>query len=344
MNQTSTNEAFALGDLTSAIVDPWAWWRAALKDPKEIGRSLPVHEGEPNTGFYRVRYAKDKAFEPVAIWKEDGQWLAYRSGREANAADIWTSVCRHPVEYQAYLDALEGKGWPDDDAVVAKQVQPPEPTIGDNSGEVDEAEKLKDQIEAAVKGVDAYASIKDDETAAKAQSLRNRLNELSGDADKKRDALKRPHLDAGAAIDKKWMPLVKSAKAGADKVRSAMDAWETEKLRQQRAREAAEAEALRLEQESAQAAAPASEDPQIDLAPAPQTVAAPTQIRASYGKAASVSAKIVVDQVTDWPALAVYMSNHKECQDLLRQLAQRAIDAGHKTIPGITTTEIAKVK
>lgn len=335
----------SIGQLSAAIVNRWGWWQAALKDPSAIGKRLAVHEGDPQQGYYRTRF-KGGRWEPVAIFYPDGsdQMVAYRDGREVPADEVWTYACRYPVSYEAYNAAMDGKGWPDDDAVVAKQVQPPEPGIGDNSGEVDEAEKLKDQIEAAVKGVDAYAAIKDDETAAKAQSLRNRLNELSGDADKKRDALKRPHLDAGAAIDKKWMPLVKSAKAGADKVRAAMDAWETEKLRRQRAKEAQEAEALRLQQEAAQAATPASEAPQVDLAPAPQTIAAPTQIRASYGKAASVSAKIVVDQVTDWPALAVYMSNHKECQDLLRQLAQRALDAGHRNIPGITLTEIAKVK
>jgi len=67
-------------------------------------------------------------------------------------------------------------------------------------------------------------------------------------------------------------------------------------------------------------------------------------VRASYGKAASVSMKTVVKDVTDWPALAVYMSNHAECQDLLRKLAQRAVDAGRTGIPGITTREEAKVR
>lgn len=337
------NEAIQVGALASKIVDRWAYWRAALKSPAEIGKSLPVHDGDAQQGYWRAKN-RDKTFDPVAIFYPEGSdtLVAYRNGREVRPDEIWTFCVRYPVTFDAYNDAIAGKGWPDDDKTVSAQVTPPAP--GDNSGEVDEAEKLKDQIEAAVKGVDAYTSIKDDETAAKAQSLRNRLNELSGDADKKRDALKRPHLDAGTAIDKKWMPLVKSAKAGADKVRAAMDAWETEKLRQQRAREAEEAETIRLQQEAAQSSQPASGAPQVNVAPAPQTVAAPTQIRASYGKAASVKASIVIDEVTDWPALAVYMSNHKECQDILRQLAQREIDAGHKNIPGITTTEVAKVR
>ncbi|TBE67466.1 hypothetical protein [Rhizobium ruizarguesonis] len=237
---------------------------------------------------------------------------------------------------------MDGKGWPDDDKVVAAQVAPPEPTVGDNSGEVDEAEKIKDQIEAALKGVDTYASIKDDATAAKAQSLRNRLNELSGDADKKRDELKRPHLEAGKVIDKHWMPLVKSAKEGANAVRSSLEKWETEKL-QRRRDEERNAEQARLDAERAvseqKGEAAVLEAPKVETPPD----APAGQIRATYGKAASVSAKVVIKDVTDWSALAVYMSNHPEAQELLRKLAQRALDAG-RTVPGVTTEEIAAVR
>jgi len=38
------------------------------------------------------------------------------------------------------------------------------------------------------------------------------------------------------------------------------------------------------------------------------------------------------------------MSGHPDMQDLLRKLAQRALDAGRTGIPGITTTEIAQVR
>ncbi|MHC2298189.1 hypothetical protein [Rhizobium mongolense] len=334
----------SIGALASKIVGPWAWWQAALKNPDAIGKTLPVHGDEPQQGYYRAKN-KDKSFDPVAIYYPEGssELVAYRNGREVRPDEIWTWCCRYPVSYAAYNAAMDGKGWPDDDKVVAAQVAPPEPTIGDNSGEVSEDEKIKDQIEAALKGVDTYAKITDDETSAKAQSLRNRLNELSGDADKKRDALKRPHLDAGAAIDKKWMPLVKNAKAGADKVKAAMEAWETTKL-QRRREEERKAEKARLDAEKA--AREQQGETAVIEAPAPVAPAevAPAPIRATYGKAASVQAKTVVDKVTDWPKLAVYMSNHEECQELLRKLAQRALDAGRMNIPGITTTEAAKVR
>lgn len=341
---SSDNEQ-SIGALALKIVDPWKWWQDALANPSKIGsKELPVHDSDPHQGYFRVRYGKDKPFEPVAIWKdEEGNWLAYRSGREVNAEGIWTSCCRYPVSYEAYNAAVDGKGWPDDDTVVSKQVQPPEPTIGDNSGEVDPADELKDQIEAALAGMKAYEKVGDDATAAKALSLRNRLNELSGQADKIRVKQKEPHLEAGKAVDAKWQPLVKSAKAGADKVRDAIGSWETEKLRRQReadrkaeeARSAAEEAAREQHGEAAVIDAPAPAAP-VETAPAP--------IKASYGKSASVQVKTVVKDVTDWKALAIYMCDHPNMQDLLRQLAQRALDAGRTNIPGITTTEEAKVR
>lgn len=335
--------AKSIGALALDVIDAWAWWRAALKNPAEVGKSLPVHDGEPNQGYFRVRYGKDKPFEPVAIWKEDGQWLAYRSNREADASAIWTSCCRNPISYEAYQAAIDGKGWSDDDAVVAKQVAPPAP--GDNSAAIDPAEEIADQIESALKGMDAYKKIADDATAAKALSLRNRLNELSGQADKIRAKQKEPHLEAGKAVDAKWQPLVKSAKAGADGVRDAIGRWETEKLRKQREEERRQAEELRLQQEAARAAEPAGDvaeavAPVVHAAPAP----APTPIKPTYGKTASVQVKVIVKDVTDWKALALYMIDHPVLQDTLRSLAQRALDAGRTNVPGITTDEQAQVR
>ena len=336
----------SIGALASKIVDRWSWWRAALKNPAAIGKTLPVHDGDAQQGYYRAKN-RDKTFDPVAIFFPEGSddLVAYRSGREVRADDIWTFCCRHPVTFEAYEAAVAGKGWPDDDKVVAAQVKPPEPTIGDNSGEVDEAEALKDQIAAALARMDAYAKIADDATAAKALSLRNRLNELSGQAEKIRVKQKEPHLEAGKAVDAKWQPLVKSAKAGADKVRDAIGSWETEKLREQRKRERERerAEHDRLAPEPA--AREQSSETAVLEATAPLTAAevAPAPIKPTYGKSASVSIKMVVTEVTDWVALSTYMLNHPDFQNCLRDLAQRATDKGH-TVPGVKVEEKAAVR
>lgn len=343
----------SIGALASKIVGPWAWWQAALKNPASVGKTLPVHEGDAQQGYYRAKN-QDKTFEPVAIFYPEGsnELVAYRNGREVRPDDVWTWCCRHPVTFEAYTDAVDGKGWPDDDKVVAAQVQPPEPTIGDNSGQVDEAETLKDQIYAALKGTEAYAKISDDDTSAKALSLRNRLNELSGNADKVRVKLKAPFLEAEREVDAKFQPLVKSAKAGADKVKQAIADWETVKLQELRKRER-EAEAARQAEQTRldaiEAARQRQPDAELMEAPVPSPApvapveAAPTAIKPTYGKAASVSVKNVVTDVTDWAALSAYMLGHADFQACLRNLAQRAVDAG-RTVPGIVVEERASVR
>ncbi|MDQ0320001.1 hypothetical protein QO002_002139 [Pararhizobium capsulatum DSM 1112] len=328
-------EAQSLGSIATKLVNRWAWWQNALK-----GVIGPMSEGQPEQGYYRTRFKGGK-WEPVALWwdEDSGGWLAYRSGREADPAETWNFCRTHPITRADYDAALEGKPFPDEDAVVADQVA----KAGDNSAGVDEAAELQDQIAAALTGMNAYAKIADDATAAKALSLRNRLNELSNQADKKREALKKPHFEAGKAVDAKWQPLVKSAKEGANKVRDAIGSWETVKLQQQRQRER-DAETARLAaEEAARAAEPQSD---VALAPTPVSVAeaAPAPIKPTYGKSASVQVKTILKDVTDWTALAAYMIGHPTMQDTLRQLAQRALDAGRTNIPGITTEEKAAVR
>lgn len=114
------------------------------------------------------------------------------------------------------------------------------------------------------------------------------------------------------------------------------------KLQEQRKRER-EAEQARLASE--QAAREASTQAEVIEAPPPVSApeAAPTPIKPAYGKAASVSVKKVVTEVTDWAALSAYMLNHPDLQACLRDLAQRATDKGH-TVPGVKVEERAAVR
>jgi hypothetical protein len=327
-----------IGKLASNIVGRWAWWQNALK-----GNIGPMHEGQPEQGFYRTR-SKGGKWEPVALWVDEdtGQWLAYRAGREVDPAEAWNFCRAHPITRAAYDDALAGKPFADEDEVVAEQVA----AVGDNSGNVDEADEIADQIAAALKGLEAYKTVDSDALAGKALSLRNRLNELSNQADKIRVKRKAPHLEAGKAVDEKFQPLVKSAKEGANKVRDAISDWETKKLQAERKRqqELQQAEQARIAAEEAAR----KETGEVAVMEAPVIEApvevAPASIRPTYGKAASVQVKTVVKDITDWAALAVYMSAHPVMQDTLRQLAQRALDAGRTNIPGITTEEKANVR
>jgi len=323
----------------------FAWHTAALANPKEIGRTLKVTT-TPEEGWFRSKF-KDGPWQPVVIWFDDG-WNALRGiepdRREVRDVDeLWTYACRQPISYEEYERVAEkGLPWSDVDETVHAQRTPPKP--GSNSDDISEAEVLRDQIESALAGMKEYAEIKDVDQAGKAQSLRARLNELSGMADKKREAEKRPHLEAGKAVDKLWMPLVTDAKDGANKLRKTLEAFETKRLQEQRKREderrRAEEEQRRREEE------PSFEDMgQAAPAPPPPPAEAPdTKIRGAYGRAATIGAEFVVTSFDDYDALYGYMKGRPEIVACLEDLARKAVKAGRRDIPGITIGEKATVK
>ena len=65
--------------------DEFAWWRHAL-----AGTIGPIHENEPQPGYYRVRESKAGPFLAVALWREKGEMRALKQGRPADAGALWT--------------------------------------------------------------------------------------------------------------------------------------------------------------------------------------------------------------------------------------------------------------
>ena len=296
--------------------DAWTWWQQALEAPKEIGKSLPVSDGHPEQGFYRVRQ-KGQAWEPVAIWKDNGNWLALRNGKPVRAEDIWTWACRNPVTADAYDRALAAGTWEDDDPTVAAAL------MGHNVGDRSEFEILSDEIESAKQGAEAYADIDTEEQASKAQSLRARMNELAGKADKIREELKKPHFEAGKAVDSQWMPLVKSAKAVADLLRKEIETFKTAQLLELRR--------LELERQKLDVAVTPPELPTID-----------TTVKGNYGRAATVKVKKWVTGISSIDDLLRGYRNDVRVHELLMELAQKDVDAG-LTVPGVTVEEKATI-
>lgn len=315
------------------MTNAWQWWTRALEDPKQIGKAshLLISDGLPEQGFFRMRFGATKPWLPVAIWKDDdGKWIATRSGHAVDPAETWNWCCRHPITAEAYDRALAGGGWADDEPTVNAM-------LGHNVGYTDDLQNLSEQIESAKVGAEVYRDITSDEEAGKAQSLRAKMNELAGTVDKKREALKRPHLEAGKQIDLRWMPLVKDAKAIADQLRKWIEVFETAKLRErrriedERQREEARREAERLAGEE-QANAP-------ELPPLPPAV---TTIKGGYGRAASIGTERVITEVTDQDALYQYLRNEPALKACLLDLGQRSLRAGHNP-PGVEVEERAKI-
>lgn len=318
----------------------YTYWTNAL-----AGKFGEVHDGHPQLGFFSKRTGKSAGFVPVAIWSLDGNIVALVDGNAASAEDVWTYCCTHPVTEEQYRARVETGKWHDEDAAVTDSLTHRTNT---NNPATDEAEILKSQIEAASAGVAEYANITDDPTANKAQSLRSRLLELSGQADKVREAQKKPHFEAGKAVDAKFQPLVKAAKAAADLIRDALGAHETRKAKEAARLQAIADEArIKAEREAVKARAAAElagkpvtipEPAPAPVAPAPEPV---TAIRGAYGRAASVKV-VKVATVKDQDAAYGFLKAHKELSDLIAQLAQRAVNAGY-AVPGVEVTEERKV-
>lgn len=313
----------------SETVDHYSKWEAMLRGEKPI-----IHESEPLCGFWRTRRSKtDKELIGVAVWPGDNGELVALLGKSIVPMErVWPYYAKNPVSEEAYRAWEQTGNWPDDHPIAA-------PAAPGNNEPADPVDMLRDQIESAKAGVSDYAKIQSDEQAAQAQSLRSRLLELSREADKMREAEKRPHLEAGKEVDAKFQPLVKDAKAGADDLARSMSKWETDK-----AKAAALADARRREQEeaarrAAEAGKPAPE-PALDLEPKPPAGPATTQVRGAYGRAAAVKVVNVVTGISDFDALVKHYRPAVEV--FLSERAQRDVNAGF-TVPGITTEEQRKV-
>ena len=288
---------------------------------------------EASSGFFKKRVSRGGAYVPVALWRQDDAMVALVDGKPSPADLVWSFACPFPITEQAYRKRIETGMWDDEDPAVAASLEPPAAAIGDNNPPQDEAEILKGQIEAATANADAYKDIKDDETAAKAQGVRSRLLELSGEVEDKHKVEKAPHLAAGRAVDARWFPLRDKAKDAANAIRAALSAYET---RKDAVRRAAEAKAAEDARKAAEAGKPVPA-PQ----PAPEVPPERAQVRSSYGRAATVKT-VRVAKVIDYDALFGSIKTHPELVALMDKLAQRAVDAG-VDVKGVEITEEKKV-
>ena len=325
------------------------WWNIALTGEKIGGPSLPIHEGDVHLGFFRKRKEARGSFVGVAIFEHEGEIIALVDKRPMDAAEAFSWGARYPVSEEAYRQWDATGKWPDEDAAVAESLAPP----GHNNPPVeDPASEIQRKIDAASANAKDYEKIEDQATADKAQSVRSRLLELAGEADKKREALKRPHLDANKEIDSKWQPIVKAGEAAADKIREALSAFATA---QRKKAEAAAAEAEKVARARILAEAKAAADAAkavakgkpapAPLPPLPEHIAVPVvpaQIGGAYGRRASVRT-IKVATVTDQDKAYLAMRTHPELKELIAKLAQRAIDKG-LTVEGVSVEEKEDVR
>lgn len=315
----------------------WKFYQEAMK-----GRMLPTHPHFVPIGFFRVESKGGKSW-PLAIWEADGKKLAQVG--DATPVDLSTPeaeedfayktfqyCCKRPISYTAYEHWKAHRAWPPTDGATAvieasqkaraDAAQNREPGIGDNSGanpEID-FETFVDQAEAALAGVKAASTVESEEQAIAANSLRNRLSEIASEGDKRRETEKKPHLEAGKAIDGRWNPKIKELRAAATSLRTAAESYKTRQIREQREREAA---------------ARAASNPVTEAAP-------PDRIESTYGKRSTVKT-ILVAKVVDQDAVYRQLRGNPEIVQLIDKLAQKVITAGG-TLEGVETEERASIR
>jgi len=102
--------------------NPYTYYHSALK-----GVFGPIHENDPQCGYYRMIRGRGGPWVPVAIWREvtsekeitgisdSGKLVCLVDGLEKDPYEVWTWVCRYPVPYETYVAVAEqGQAWPED--------------------------------------------------------------------------------------------------------------------------------------------------------------------------------------------------------------------------------------
>lgn len=342
------NQAMNAGDITQvSIIERWGWWNRAMKNPEAIGSAdLPVHPGEFQCGYFRVR-KKGGNWEPVGIYPDDdGVVVAFRGDRQVtDIPELFTWACRQPVTFDAYMAAQEGKGWEDD---------PPAPAgIGDNSAEADPFDALNIEYLGEKELAEEFMKtpVATQAQADKVAVWCDRISKVKSRAKALHTEEKRPWLEGGAKCDDKWRPLAhdKDGETTAliARLRNHLTPFllaqkRAEEERQRKAREEAEA-ARRAAAEAARNAMEADQQPEQERAAAQAEAerqaaiarAAEAESEARKVNAGRTGARVSirtekVGVVTDYgkAAAALVEMKHKDIIEIIDTLANRAAKAG----------------
>ena len=160
------------------------YWHSTLQ-----GKSLPIHENDPQEGWYRTRPRKGYRSLPVKIWRDEGtgELLALRDGRRVDPYEVWTWVCLNPVSVEAYQDVLERGGrWPDDVGLGRKTETKTETGSGDHAAGLGRA------IARRARNADAVRS--------SVKPLPRQIGHNSGAVDLRSDVFSRAAVAADPAV------------------------------------------------------------------------------------------------------------------------------------------------
>lgn len=302
--------------------DQYSFWRRRM-----AGEVVPIHDGEPQAGFYRLN-SRDGIAHPVAYWFTKEGALRCRIGNkdvnDQTANERWPWASKLPIAHEVYKAVIDGGLWPDQHEGVVRDRANSEGAPADDS-----FDGLKDRIEDLAR--DAETLIKagaapDQSAADRASDLANRLAELHKKADGARADEKKSHDEAVKAVQAKWLPLLGTAEIY-KRIKAAVITPFLVAENQKRL--AAEAEVRRIAEEAAKAGQPIPDPVQMQRA-------AP---KAGSGGRRSVALRTVkVVTISDRAALLTFFSANEQITEVLQRLAEKATAAG-VNVPGVTVNE-----
>lgn len=331
----------------------WHWWKSALD-----GRPGAVTD-KPELGFYRL----PESGLPVAI-TDDGDEIAVDVDGDliedpSEIIRIWRGCRDHPVTYERWVIRDKTKMWPG----MPEKAADATPGPGDNSGDLDEFQRMRAELTNEVAESEAFATkhpIKSKDEADRIQDWADRIGKAAREADAKRKAeteFLRRQVDE---INTKYNAVINPALAQSKKLGALAQGWAAAEAERQRriaqeevdAKWREEQEKRKAEEEAAAkeraAAAPIADDLGFDLPEAPKptpipepprpVVAAPKVMVGGgvTGRRTGVKAAAQTATIMDLKAAAAYFAEqkHPELVELIQALANRAIKARAK-MPGI---------
>lgn len=266
------------------------------------GKDAPLHDGQPQAGFYKMRRERNGPWLPVAIWLKDGALVCRVANEMDDPQRVWTYCCGNPVSNADAKHAFTHGTWPGD-----------VPDIGHNSGDLSLADEIADTAEQAKSWLAKLGTITTKVNCDQAANWRAKLLDLKKRAETEHKAEKQPHLDAGRAVDAKFRPLIETATDAADVLRGALTVF-------MRAEEAK----LRAEQAAQIKAAPPSE-------PLPE----PVKVQAGGQRGRKVGLREITKYVvTDYEAALAHVKEHADVRAAVEKVAAAMAKAGTK-VPGV---------
>jgi hypothetical protein len=199
---------------------------------------------------------------------------------------------------------------------------------------------LTDLFEEAKHFLDG-SGVNSDAEAEAVSKLLDLIRTTSKDADKARAAEKKPHDDAGKAVQAKWKPLLDRADMAVDTCKRVLAPW----LAKKEAEARAAAEAARKEAEARAAAAAEALVKDAKKANADANRAEKARPQAAGGARATTLRSYFTAELTDArSALAHYVAtNPGAIKSALQALADTDVREGKRAIPGFIIHEEKRV-